>query len=327
MSPLPAGYAMRPPRRDDVTAIVEMANAESMALRGIELVSAEWIETLLATPSVDVENDVVVVTAPDGAIAGYMFIRSHPPYTRVTAIGVSAIDHHGIGVGGALVDESERRSQRFAALAPPGAAVLMHQGTFVDEPMVAGVLSTRGYRQVRIFCQMRITFDDPPQPPPVPAGVELRLPAAGEEDAVHACLAEGFQDHWGDGIADLDDWRREYVEADTFAPELWTLAWCGTDLAGAVVGVRTTEEDADYGYLAQLAVRPAFRRRGIGEALLRQSLTQFHGAGRRGVVLYVDADSLTGATRLYERAGMTPEPRFATWEKELRPGDHIETGR
>jgi mycothiol synthase len=315
---------MRPPRPDDVTAIVEMANAESVALRGIELVSAEWIETLFATPSVDVENDVVVVTAPDGAIAGYLFIRSHPPYTRVTAIGVTAIDHHGIGIGGALVDESERRAQRFAALAPPNAAVLMHQGTFVDEPMVAGVLTPRGYREVRIFCQMQITFADPPPPPSTPDGIELRLPAAGEEDAVHACLTEGFQDHWGDGIANLDDWRREYVEADSFAPELWTLAWDGSDLAGAVVGLRTTEEDPDYGYLAQLAVRPAFRRRGIGEALLRQSLTQFHKAGRRGVVLYVDADSLTGATRLYERAGMRSQPRFATWERELRPGERTE---
>jgi hypothetical protein len=33
----------------------------------------------------------------------------------------------------------------------------------------------------------------------------------------------------------------------------------------------------------------------------------------------VDAESVTGATRLYERVGMTPYPRFATWEKELRP--------
>jgi hypothetical protein len=36
--------------------------------------------------------------------------------------------------------------------------------------------------------------------------------------------------------------------------------------------------------------------------------------------LGVDADSLTGATRLYEKAGMRVERRYELWEKELRPG-------
>ena len=42
--------------------------------------------------------------------------------------------------------------------------------------------------------------------------------------------------------------------------------------------------------------------------------------GLRGADLHVDADSLTGATGLYAKVGMTAHPRFATWEKELRPG-------
>ena len=88
----------------------------------------EWVEGFWRAPSVDIERDVVVVTAPDGSIAGYMFVRSHPPYTRVTAIGVTAIDHHGRGIGGELVDESERRAERFVDLAPEGAAVDMHAG-------------------------------------------------------------------------------------------------------------------------------------------------------------------------------------------------------
>jgi mycothiol synthase len=297
-----------------------MANAEAVALIGVELVSPEWIESVWHSPSVDVEHDVVVVTAPDDSIAGYMYIRSRPPYTRVTAIGLTAIEHHGMGIGGALVEESELRAQRFADLAPPNASVVIHQGTLANEPMVAGVMSRRGYSEVRIFCEMDIAFDAPPQEPAPQEGFEVRPPAPGEEDMVHACLAEAFQDHWGDGISELGDWRHEYVDAASFAPDLWTLGWHGSELAGAVVGTRIAEENPDYGYIAQLGVRPAFRRRGLGETLLRTSLWQFHQAGRRGVVLFVDADSVTGATRLYERVGMTSQQRFATWEKELRPG-------
>jgi hypothetical protein len=33
----------------------------------------------------------------------------------------------------------------------------------------------------------------------------------------------------------------------------------------------------------------------------------------------VDSESTTGATRLYERVGMRPEPQYATWRKTLRP--------
>ena len=65
-------------------------------------------------------------------------------------------------------------------------------------------------------------------------------------------------------------------------------------------------------------MRRAFRGRGLGEALLRQAFRELSARGRTGCDLHVDSDSVTGATRLYERVGMRAHPRFATWEKELR---------
>ena len=44
---------------------------------------------------------------------------------------------------------------------------------------------------------------------------------------------------------------------------------------------------------------------GVGEALLRRAFYDLHARGLRRVGLGVDAESPTGATRLYERAGMT----------------------
>jgi ribosomal protein S18 acetylase RimI-like enzyme len=55
-------------------------------------------------------------------------------------------------------------------------------------------------------------------------------------------------------------------------------------------------------------------------ALLRQAFVTFQQMGRAGVGLGVDASSLTGATRLYERAGMRVVLRFDMYEKELRNG-------
>jgi len=74
-------------------------------------------------------------------------------------------------------------------------------------------------------------------------------------------------------------------------------------------------------------VRRTARGRGIAMALLQEAFRVFHGQGKESVGLGVDASSITGATRLYERAGMSVQVRFDLFEKELRPGkDYYQTG-
>jgi ribosomal protein S18 acetylase RimI-like enzyme len=68
-----------------------------------------------------------------------------------------------------------------------------------------------------------------------------------------------------------------------------------------------------------------WRRKGIAYALLKQSFASFHARGQKRAALGVDADSLTGALRLYEKAGMHVARQFDQFEKELRPGREIST--
>jgi mycothiol synthase len=76
-----------------------------------------------------------------------------------------------------------------------------------------------------------------------------------------------------------------------------------------------------------LGVRRPWRRRGVALALLQHSFREFYSRGRYKVGLGVDAQSLTGATRLYEKAGMRSDPsrQLVLYEKELRPGLEIRT--
>ncbi|HEY7780659.1 MAG TPA: GNAT family N-acetyltransferase [Ktedonobacterales bacterium] len=67
-------------------------------------------------------------------------------------------------------------------------------------------------------------------------------------------------------------------------------------------------------------VHPEFQGRGLGLALLRHAFRAFAARGLRKVGLDVDAASPTGATRLYERAGMRALRQFDRYEKELRSG-------
>ena len=58
----------------------------------------------------------------------------------------------------------------------------------------------------------------------------------------------------------------------------------------------------------------------MGEALLKTAFAEFFRRGERRVALQVDAQSPTGATRLYERVGMRVLYEVAVYERELRAG-------
>jgi len=57
----------------------------------------------------------------------------------------------------------------------------------------------------------------------------------------------------------------------------------------------------------------------------RHSFGELYRRGQRKVSLDVDAQSLTGATRVYEKAGMDVQRQTAVYEKELRSGQYLST--
>jgi len=64
-------------------------------------------------------------------------------------------------------------------------------------------------------------------------------------------------------------------------------------------------------------VRRHWRGRGYGRALLLQTFRDFRRRGITRATLGVDASNATGATRLYERAGMRVLNEDVVYEKDL----------
>jgi mycothiol synthase len=62
-----------------------------------------------------------------------------------------------------------------------------------------------------------------------------------------------------------------------------------------------------------------------GLALLLHSFNAYWERNQKCVRLGVDADSLTNAVNLYERAGMYVLRRYDMYELELRPGRELST--
>jgi ribosomal protein S18 acetylase RimI-like enzyme len=63
----------------------------------------------------------------------------------------------------------------------------------------------------------------------------------------------------------------------------------------------------------------------LGLALLQHTFRAYYQQGKDKVALGVDAESLTGATRLYEKAGMKVVRETNTYEIELRAGEDLST--
>src|SRR4029079_12656768 len=103
-----------------------------------------------------------------------------------------------------------------------------------------------------------------------------------------------------------------------FDPTLWPIAL--DRLSGEVAGFSLNRYRMGIGWIRTLGVRRRWRKRGLGEALLLHSFDEFYKRGTKTIGLGVDAQSPTGATRLYQRAGMHVAAEYVIYEKELRLG-------
>jgi mycothiol synthase len=176
---------------------------------------------------------------------------------------------------------------------------------YADEKdeVVRELYDEAGYRVIRHSFRMEIDLDGPPREPTWPEGVSVRTMREGEERRVYDAHTASFQDAWMFEPEPFDQWCHWFVKDPAFDPTLWYLAEAGDDLAGILIG-NSSQTEAGLGWVRILGVVREHRKKGIAQALLEEAFGEFHRRGYERVGLGVDAESPTGAVRLYERAGM-----------------------
>ena len=175
---------------------------------------------------------------------------------------------------------------------------------------------------------MRINMDTPPIEPEWPAGITLRTcDSETDLEAVYRAVNDSFRDHYGHIDMPFEEGLKRFKHFMTgyegFDPTLWFIAMEGDEIAGVCLCREKSYDNPDVGYISTLGVLRPWRKRGIGLALLRHSFCELYRRGKRKAGLGVDAQSLTGALRLYENAGMHVHQAFDRYEKEFRPGKEI----
>jgi mycothiol synthase len=216
-------------------------------------------------------------------------------------------DHRGRGIGSALLDGAELWARK-RGLGRFHVHVVNDDGVRLVE--------SRGHRLVRYFWRMEIELAEPPAEPDAPEGYEIRGYMPGGDDMeLHAMHQEAFAEHWEFTPEPLTDWLRWRDQRSDYDPAFWRLALAGDEIAGAALAFG----DRQFGWILDLAVHPRHRKRGLGVTLLQSAFRALAERGNTRIGLEVDSENETGATRLYERAGMHVTRRYATYEKRLSP--------
>jgi mycothiol synthase len=313
---LPPNYIVRPPQANDAQGVGAMITAADIAVIGTTDFEMDDLLEDWSSPHIDLQNDARVVIAPDGKVVGYELIISVTPNGRIMIDGYVHPEFLGQGIGTYLLRWTEQRAYQHFAKIDDNCRVHLRGNIYEEDQTGHDLYRGEGYEIVRHFWRMVIDMTDAPEVPTLPNGISIRPFVLGQDDhAAWETAIESFQDHWGSEPTPFDEWM-EATKQEKFDPTLWFLAMDGDQVAG----VSLCNDWQENGWVRTLGVRREWRRAGLGMALLKHSFAEFYRRGKKTVGLGVDAESLTGATRLYERAGMRVTQRFDTYAKEIRPG-------
>jgi mycothiol synthase len=329
LATLSGQFTVRPATLDDVEAAVELINACTIELTGEPRVSVQDVCSDWQQPGFDLETDTLLVFSPGGELVGHVELWDNE-YVRIYVRGDVRPEFRGRGIGTALCRWAEERARQSIPKAPEGARIVLFQEAFNTDEAAQELLRRQGYQVVRHSFHMRVEMDGPPPEPAVPARLTIRPFICGQEErAMVMAVHEAFRDQWGFVERPFEQVYQEWMHLmethPDVDPSLWFVAVDeqANEIAGTSFGHPTWGEDPEMGWIFGVGVRRPWRRRGLALALLQHCLAALYRRGRRTVGLGVDAQSLTGATRLYENAGMHVYRQFVHYGKELRPGEEL----
>lgn len=319
LAELPKGFRVRRPVDEDAPEIAELMNAVDMADMGVTENTVEEVRETWSLPRFQKERDAWVVLGAGGKIVGYAFAWDRKPHTEIQGDSYVAPPLAASGLEEALLDRIEERAEEHRAAAPKSEDVLIRGFTSPKGKERIQAFQSRGYAHVRTFCRMTIDLGGPDTVPAArwPAGVSPRPYERGRDDqAFDLVIQESFADHFGFVHEPHGEWIGRRVDQSGFDAALWTLAVEAGKPVGAILAYAPEGE----GWVRELGVRPAWRGKGLGRALLLHTFTLFAQRGIKRVGLGVDMANTTGATQLYESVGMRVAFRHDLYEKRLGPG-------
>jgi mycothiol synthase len=313
-------------RAGDVPALVGLIN-EADAIDKLErATTVQEMEHELSFPTAHPETDCTL--AWDGEkLVGYadLYVRAGDAGTDgiIYCWGVVHPQWRRHGLGRRLLEAAYTRASAYEDQIAEGRINFQCSARDVEQGRRA-LYESFGMESVRYFVNLARPLDGNLPAVSLPEGIRLRaFDPERDAETVWRVDDSAFRDHWGYTESKLEEFLH-WLKLPHLRPELWYLA--EDEATNEVVGLSLSLIDPDWiaqtgrqeGYVYTVAVLREYRRRGLGSALLAQSLHALSGAGMEAAHLHADADNLTGAMRLYERAGFRVRKTSVAYWKVIR---------
>ena len=306
----------------DISAMVELINAVAASDGTDDGTSINELRGDLRAPQMDAQRDARLWFTPDGSLVGVSVLwrpASGDPLDAFVPITVHPA-YREQGIDDRIVDWAAAR-MRFLS-AERGVRARLLSGAREDQPAKLATLERLGFERAREFVRMRRALDIPIPEPVLPDGFVLRRLAGADEVPAWVELYNlSFVDHFNHHeltVANRLHWLTEAhyrAEQDlvAVAPDGTLAAFCKCYI--------DSDENArngwNAGWISLLGTRRGYRNIGLGRAMLHAGLRQLKHDGVDTALLGVDADSPTGATRLYQAAGFEVVMRRIAFHKDL----------
>ena len=324
-------FIVRPPQMSDVEDVLEMLEICDLTMVGEIEVSAEMLQKDWTNPTIDTNRNFRVVTTQNGRVIAYGELwDDHDPLVYIWSWNRVHPEFEGQGIGTYLMNWGENLARNAMVKTPPEVRITQFADTPSTYQPAIDLLVGQGMKLSRHFYTMKINMAEQPAAPQFTEPIRVRpMCDLDELPAIINAIDDAFRDHWGfveqSQETVLAHWKHRIESTPYFDPNLWLLALDGDQIAGFSLCWSRHGADDQMGWIGTLGVLRPWRRQGLGLALLQQSFSELYQRGKSKVGLGVDADSLTGATRLYEKAGMHVTHQVDRYEKELRPGIDMAT--
>ena len=332
---MPSGWVARVPSREDVTALVSLAEQHQQMVKGSGSVDVDMVEGNVAGTGSWTRHQALVADG-DGTVIGWATIHDRASGRTLVEVTVAAglAEADADALAASLFAWSEEAGRVIAAGRDLGGTQL-DSGAYADDARQRRWLAAAGYTQTRTWLQMSRPVDQSEGVEgalPAPReGVTIRrvakhdngLPVAADLQTVHRMLEESFADHFNSYRESFPEFLSRLREDPGHRWDHWWIAEVDVDgesvPGGALVAtILPPDSSGSFGsYVDYIGVHRLSRGRGVAKSLLHTVIRDAAQRGHNRVGLEVDADSPTGADGLYGSMGWVTAYKTESWHRDI----------
>jgi len=294
-------YSVRPARQNDIEAVHEIIAQQNTIDFGSALRTLSDLQKLWEL--IDLDNDTCIAFA-DGKLAGYAELRDNDsPFIYLA-------ERNNVDLAFQLLTILEDK-----AVSRKKETVNLFTQISEKNNTLRQLFAANGYKSNLSFLIMKLALNEAPAAPQLPADITIRrFVKDHDEQVTYQTDEEASKDKGYHDPLSYEGWvKRMGMDTESFDPGLWFLACDDNEVAGVALNV--FKKESNTGWVDHLSVRQAWRKRGIGKALLLHSFGEFYRRGIHQIKLSVDSKSLTNAPRLYESVGIKTAQQYHIYRK------------